>query len=232
MSTAARAGGLRAIQRQPAEQLTANELRRLITSGELPPSMRLTEAHLSEQFAVSRGTVRIALHQLCREGLIVQTPYTGWAVMSILPQDVWELYTLRATLESMAAKLAAQKLTDEGAQALQHAFDELQRARRAGASQKVVAEKDFEIHKTIVELSGHMRLREQYRMVEQQIRIFVASTYVGSKNPNSTLDHHRQIVQAILRRDAGEAARLVEEHSIGEGERMFRQLSSLLKQTV
>lgn len=222
---------LRAIKRQPAEQLTTNELRRLITSGELPPGTRITEAHLSEQFVVSRGTVRIALHQLCQEGLIVQTPYTGWTVMSVQPDDVWELYTLRATLESMAARLATQKLTREGADALEAAFDQLQQARRNRESQQVVAEKDFQIHKTIVELAGHKRLREQYRMVEQQIRLFVASTYVGSKNPNATLEHHRPIVDAILRRDADKAARLIEEHSIGEGERLFKHLSSVVSQS-
>jgi DNA-binding GntR family transcriptional regulator len=223
--------GLRAIKRQPAEQLTTDELRRLITSGELPPGTRITEAHLSEKFVVSRGTVRIALHQLCQEGLIVQTPYTGWTVMSILPEDVWELYTLRAALESMAARLATEKLTREGAQALEAAFDQLQQARLNGESQRVVAEKDFQIHQTIVELAGHRRLREQYRMVEQQIRLFVASTYVGSKNPKATLEHHRPIVDAILRRDAAKAAKLIEEHSMGEGERLFKQLSLVLSKS-
>ena len=223
--------GLRVIQRQPAEQLTADELRRLITSGVLPAGTRITETSLANQFQVSRGTLRIALHQLTREGLIVQTPYTGWTVMSILPQDVWELYTLRAALESMAARLATERLTPQGAEALEAAFERLRLARRSGESQQVVAEKDFEIHQTIVELAGHRRLREQYRMVEQQIRLFVASTYVGSKNPNATLEHHRAIVDAILRKDAAEAARLVEEHSIGEGRRMHERLSAVLSKS-
>jgi DNA-binding GntR family transcriptional regulator len=224
------ATGLRAIKRQSAEKMTADELRRLITSGELPAGLRITETSLAEQFQVSRGTLRIALHQLAREGLIVQTPYTGWTVMSIQPQDVWELYTLRAALESMAARVASERLTPEGAQALEAAFAELRLARRRGDSQKVVAEKDFEIHKTIVELAGHRRLSEHYRMVEQQIRLFVASTYVGSKNPDATLDHHRAIIDAIVRKDPAEATRLIEEHCIGEGRRLFDQLSAVLSQ--
>jgi DNA-binding GntR family transcriptional regulator len=218
---------LRAIKKQPAEQLTTDELRRLITSGELPPGTRITETHLSDQLEVSRGTVRIALYQLCQEGLVVQTPYTGWAVMSLLPDDLEELYTLRAALESMAARLAADRLTQDGADALQEAFNQLHQARLNGESHQVVAERDFEIHKTIVALSGHSRLREHYRMVEQQIRLFVASTYVNSTNPDTTLEHHRPIVDAILRRDAAEAARLIEEHSISEGKRLFEELSSI-----
>ncbi len=219
------------IKRQPAEQLTANELRRLVTTGELPAGSRITEVSLAEQFDVSRGTLRIALHHLSQEGLIVQTPYTGWTVMSILPQDVWELYTLRATLESMAGRLATERLTPDGANSLQAAFKQLQLARRNGEPQQVVVECDFEIHKTIVELAGHRRLREQYRMVEQQIRLFVASTYVESKGPNTTLEHHGAIVDAILDKDAPEATRLLEEHSIGEGQRLFAQLSAVLSES-
>lgn len=222
---------LQPIKRQPAEKLTANELRRLITTGELPAGSRITEVSLAEQFDVSRGTLRIALHHLSQEGLIVQTPYTGWAVMSILPQDVWELYTLRATLESMAGRLATERLTPDGATALQAAFRQLRLARRNGEPQQVVVERDFEIHKTIVELAGHKRLREQYRMVEQQIRLFVASTYVESKDPNTTLEHHGAIVDAILHKDAPEATRLLEEHSIGEGQRLFTQLSAVLSES-
>jgi len=220
--------GFRPIKKQPAEQLTANELRRLITTGELAPGSRITEASLAEQFDVSRGTVRIALHQLGQEGLIVLTPYTGWTVMSITPDDVWELYTLRATLESMAARLATERLTPEGAMSLQAAFEKLKTARLRGEPVRVIVDADFEIHKTIINLAGHKRLREQYRMVEQQIRLFVASTYVESDDPNATLEHHLEIVEAIVRKDAVEACRLLEEHSIGEGERVFKELSSAL----
>lgn len=222
--------GLRPIKRLPAEQLTANELRRLITAGELAPGSRLTEVNLAEQLNVSRGTVRIALHQLSQEGLIVQTPYTGWTVMSITPDDVWELYTLRATLESMAARLATERLTDEGAAALWATFEKLQSARQRGEPVRVIVDADFEIHKTIVGLAGHKRLREQYRMVEQQIRLFVASTYVKSEDPNATLAHHLKIVEAIINKDAVGACRLLDEHSIGEGKRIFNELSSALDQ--
>lgn len=223
---------LRAIKKQPAEQLTTDELRRLITTSELPPGTRITEANLSEQFQVSRGTVRIALYQLSQEGLVVQTPYTGWTVMSLRPDDLWELYTLRAALESMAAKLAAQRLVPAGAQALEEAFEQLRLAVVDGETRQVVAERDFTIHKTIMQLSGHKRLQDQYRMVEQMVRLFVTSTYSDEPVSSLPLDHHRPIVDAILRKDAEEAARLLEEHSISEGERLYKELSSRLAEDV
>ncbi|MGE3348992.1 MAG: GntR family transcriptional regulator [Ramlibacter sp.] len=220
--------GLRPIRKQPAEQLVAAELRRLITTAQLPPGSRLVEASVSQQLAISRSTLRAALHQLSQEGLVVQTPYTGWTVMSIRPQDLWELYTLRAALESMAGQLAIEKLTPAGAQALEDAFEQLQLARHKREPDEVVVERDFNIHKTIVELAGHRRLREHYRMVEQQIRLFVASTYVDMKNKDTTLDTHGAIVEAIVQKNTQEATRLLHEHSSGEGRRVFGLLSSVL----
>lgn len=221
---------LQPIKKQPAEQLTADELRRLITRGEMPPGSRIVEASVAQQLDVSRGTLRAALHQLGQEGLVILTPYTGWTVMSIRPQDLWELYTLRATLESMAGKLAIEKLTPEGAQALEDTFEQLQLARHQDRPNDVVVECDFNIHKKIVELAGHQRLRNHYRMVEQQIRLFVASTYVDTKDPNITLDSHGAIVRAIVQRDVAAATHLLEEHSIGEGERVFKLLSTVLNE--
>ncbi|SFU89588.1 FCD domain-containing protein [Polaromonas sp. YR568] len=158
------------------------------------------------------------------------TPYTGWTVMSIQPQDLWELFTLRAALESMAGKLAIEKLTPEGAQALEDTFEQLLVARHKGEPDDVVVDRDFNIHKMIVELAGHRRLREHYRMVEQQIRLFVASTYVDMKDPNTTLDSHGAIVQAIVQKDVALATHLLEEHSIGEGKRVFKLLSMVLNE--
>lgn len=228
--TANATAGLRAIKRQPAEQLTANELRRVIITGELPASSRITEASLAQQFDVSRGTLRTALHQLSQEGLIVQTPYTGWTVMSIQLQDLEELYTLRAALESLAGRLASEKLTPEGAAALEDAFEQLQLARHRGEPNSVIVNRDFRIHQTIIELAKHKRLRDHYRMVEQQIRLFIAATHVDTENPNTTLEHHSAIVEAIVRKDAQDASRLLEEHSISEGQRLFKNLSIALSQ--
>lgn len=214
---------VRAIQRKSSELLVAEELRSQITGGDLLPGTRLLETGLSEQLGVSRGTLRIALHQLSKEGLIVQTPYTGWAVATIAPEDLWELYTLRAGLESMAARLACEQLDANGARALQAAFDALLTACAEGRY-ATIAERDFELHKKIIALAKHRRLAEHYRLVEQQIRIFVATTYHFVSAPASVIEHHEPIVKAILARDAGASADLIGEHAISEGRKLHAYL--------
>jgi DNA-binding GntR family transcriptional regulator len=84
-----------------------------------------------------------------------------------------------------------------------------------------IKRRDFALHRCIVELSGNVRLVNQYRMVEQQVRIFISTTY-RPDNARVVIEHHRPIVEAIRRRRSKLAARLCEHHCISEGERLLR----------
>ncbi|ALN71923.1 GntR family transcriptional regulator [Aureimonas sp. AU20] len=212
---------LSTLKRQPAEQLAADALKEEILTGALKPGDRLTEASLADQFGVSRGTVRIALHQLSSAGLVVLTPYTGWSVASFEPHDLWEIYTLRAGLESTAARLAADRLDAAGAARLEAIAKDFFAAALGSADVSEVKRKDFAFHRCIVELSGNGRIEHHYRLVEQQVRMFISSTY-RADHGTIIVEHHRPIAEAILRRDADLAARLCEEHCTSEGERLLR----------
>lgn len=214
---------LTALKRQPAEQLAAQALKKSILAGELKLGERLTETALADQFAVSRGTVRTALHQLSRDGLVVLTPYTGWSVATIDRQDLWEIYTLRSSLERLAAQLASERITDAGRARLTQVrnvfFEACERSDR-----KAAIENDFALHRCIVELSGNGRLASQYLMVEQQVRLFINSTYGAVPNPAVAIAHHAPIIDAILAGDSQTAARLSEEHILSEGERLLKMV--------
>ena len=168
------------------------------------------------------GTVRIALHQLSGDGLVVLKPYTGWSVMSFEPHDIWEIYTLRGSLEAMAARLASEQLDATGADRLTQVSEELFSAVRQSEDVAKVMRKDFALHRCIVELSNHRRLINHYRMVEQQVRMFISSTYSPGPVRTVVIEHHRPLVEAILRRKPKLAARLFAHHCISEGERIFK----------
>ena len=212
------------VKKQSAEQLATEALRTQILSREILPGTRITEASLSDQLNLSRGTIRIALYQLAQEGLVKQTPFTGWATASIEIEDLWELYTLRAGLEGTAARILCDRMNDERERALISAFTTLVTA----CSQEkyhVIAEKDFLLHRAIVDLAGNRRLAEHYRLVEQQIRIFVASTYNFVVKPQDVVNHHQPFIDALIARDADLIDKLLREHAIGEGVKLHQHLS-------
>lgn len=216
---------LTALKRQPAEELAAQALKESIIGGALKPGERLTEAALADQLAVSRGTIRSALHHLSSDGLVVLTPYTGWAVTTIGPHDLWEIFTLRGSLEGLAARLATERIDADGRDRLGDVRDAFFAACGRGDVAAAV-EHDFALHRCIVALSGNGRLVNQYRLVEQQIRFFINSTYEAATDISVAIANHAPIVEAILAGRAIRAGRLGERHVRGEGERVLRLMRS------
>ncbi|CAH1665868.1 GntR family transcriptional regulator [Chelatococcus asaccharovorans] len=219
----ANAGPVRSVKKVSAEVQAADVLRESIVSGRLPPGMKLTEIKLSEQLEVSRATVRTALHQMAQEGLIVQVPYTGWTVMTLTSRDAWELYTLRSSLEALAARLVverASRSTAESSMVKERLTKSLKALSAAcvGGRKAEIAEADFALHKAIIALSGHRRLAEQYLKVEQQIRIYIASSDSLVPHPEQIVAQHQPLVDAIVRGDARMAAELSVTHNTEQGE--------------
>ncbi len=200
----------------------ADLLREQILSGSFAPGTRLLEVDLSAQFGLSRGTIRSALQQLTHEGLAVQYPYRGCAVCSLSAQDAWELYTLRQALETLAARLACDQITPERSQRLQAALSQLANA----ASQqnwREVAEADFALHQVIVQAAGHRRLQAQYKVVEQQIRLYIISCNALYSDLDQIVAEHQHLVNAIISGDATLAEQVAKSHNT-DGEMLVEQL--------
>jgi DNA-binding GntR family transcriptional regulator len=207
---------LKPIQKRSAEAQATEALRDLILRGGARPGSRLTEIGLSQQLSLSRATIRTALHQLANEGLVVQVPYTDWQVASLSGADAWELYTLRASLEALGIRLAIGTLTQEREQMIAAALDALVAACRTG-DRAAIADQDLGLHSTIVELSGHRRLREHYRLVRQQIRLYIAWSDALMPDVDAIIETHRWLVDAMLQRDADRAASLAHDHCESAG---------------
>ncbi len=82
-------------------------LRERIIEGELPPGSRIRERDLAEEFNVSRIPIREAMPRLESEGFISTLPRRGAVVTEMKLEDVKELFAVRASLEVLAARLAA-----------------------------------------------------------------------------------------------------------------------------
>lgn len=214
------------IERRSLDVQAATVIRRRIVAGELAPGTRLTEGHLAGELVLSRGTIRAALHQLVREGLVDQVPYTGWAVVRLDERDLWELYTLRGSLEGLAARLAATAITTESAALLAATFDDLVAACQAGDVPQV-ADRDFVLHQAIVALAAHRRLDQQYGQVAGQIRMFIASSNALLPTQREVIAQHAPLIEAIGRGDAEAAERRMREHITSEGQALIARAQGL-----
>ncbi|WP_330629457.1 GntR family transcriptional regulator [Thioclava sp. FTW29] len=216
---------LRPVTRQSTEAIVIDNLRAFILSGEVAAGGRLTEAAMSEQLGVSRATLRMALHRLAGEGLIEQIPYTGWQVAQLSQQDIWEIWTLRGALESLASRLAVSRDDPQVFAAVEEAYAELESACARG-NMRAISAADFALHQVIIDSADHARLAAQYRVVEQQVRMFISTSNLHvATGPDDIIAQHAPLIAAFRARDAQAAADAAWWHDETEGQRLIAWLA-------
>jgi len=87
-------------------------LRSAILDGTLEPGEWLRQESLAEELDVSQTTVRDALNQLIGDGLATRIPYRGVRVVTLSAADLEDIYAMRAVLEGMAARNAAEHISE------------------------------------------------------------------------------------------------------------------------
>jgi len=197
------------------DRRAADSIRSQILGGILPAGSRLLETRISEQLEVSRGTVRAALAVLTREGLVEQVAFTRWQVSETSPRDAWELYTLRAAIEGLGARLAAANVTEADEQSLRSTLAELVTAADDKRYQDVI-EIDFRLHKEIIEVARHRRLAEQHGFLMQQVRFHMVHSGFYPKDYAALVDEHAALLSAVVARDGDLAEKLARSHNEAE----------------
>lgn len=197
------------------DRQAADRIRSHILDGILPAGARLLETQLSEELEVSRGTVRAALAVLAREGLVLQVAFTRWQVSETTPRDAWELYTLRAALEGLAAHMAAQNAGPADAKRLRATVAELTRAVKDKRFEDVT-DIDFRLHQEIVEMAHHRRLAEQHGYIMQQVRFHMVHSGFFPKDYSALVDEHAALIEAVIGHDAERAESLAKSHNESE----------------
>lgn len=113
--------GVDADRGSPRSISSADRVREAILSGEFAPGERINEVHLSRALGVSRTPTRAALHALAAEGLVDYARNRGFSVREFPPQAVLDAYEIRASLEGLACRFAAERGLSEAQREAMHA---------------------------------------------------------------------------------------------------------------
>ena len=192
----------------------ADAVRRAIMTGELPDGARVSEASLAETLGISRAPVRDAIRVLVREGLLQQG---AWAttVIGCSPDDIRQLFELRAHLEVYAIQRAAAALADEAREALTAATQQmLAAAGRADPSAYTGA--DLAFHRALVRAARDRWLLSAW---ENMAPVIAATLTLGvhpsSRSAQEIATGHEQILRFVLDRDALSAEAVLRRHLRG-----------------
>jgi DNA-binding GntR family transcriptional regulator len=186
-------------------------IREAIIDGRLEPGSRLKEEELARGLGISRTPVREALLMLQAEGLVVATPNRGAMVRAHTPEDLDDLYHLRALLEGHATRRAATRISPEEVERLRESCDRFEALSPDEDLRELVRE-NLLFHDTIVEVAGSARLASMVRRVIELPLVYKSYIWYSPDQKRISVHYHRQIVKALEAGDAERAEFIMKEH--------------------
>jgi DNA-binding GntR family transcriptional regulator len=197
----------------PKGSLTFEALTRLrdeIIQGKMRPNERLIAADLAERLNTSRTPIREALQLLEAEQLVVAVK-RGYVVREHTKEEIVEIYEVRAALEGMAARLAAQK-TGTSAYKEIEAIGAHRDSLIASNDRKLIVDLNDEFHAAIFTACGNSRLDRINRSNSQHFFNYRISELYTKEETKISIKGHALILKAIKNHDADQADTAAQDH--------------------
>jgi DNA-binding GntR family transcriptional regulator len=195
-----------------------HEIRGLIVSLELAPGAVIDERDLIERLGIGRTPVREALRRLAHERLVEVYPRRGMFVTGIDVRQLARLSEVRAVLEPEAARLAAERATDDDRARLEVLLAELD----AGGSE--LMQLDERIHRAVYRAAHNDLLEatlEQYYALALRIWMLALER---TQDLEEAVEAHRDLLEAIRDGDGERAAQTMRDHVENFEQAMHRVL--------
>jgi DNA-binding GntR family transcriptional regulator len=190
-----------------------SQLRQEIASGTIALGEKLSEARLAQRFGVSRMPVREALKELEAAGFVAIEHRRGTFVRRLSRREILDLYEVREAVECMAARLCADRATNDIVALLDEVMSAMGDAAQSGDADGYIAT-DERLHELIMEGAGNNPLADYYRLLVQQLHRGLLSSIVTRREGRMerSLAEHRVLVGAIRARDAQAAEAAMRAH--------------------
>jgi DNA-binding GntR family transcriptional regulator len=181
-----------------------------IVSGEYPPGSRLVETRIAQELGVSQAPVREALRDLEQLGCIVHEPFRGCSVRAFSADELLEAFPVRAALEALAARLAAERIAEGELLQLAELLETMRAAARRGDAHGQ-SQANASFHATIVRAARNATLERQWQLLEPFSRTFLTVSQPGL-NLLALSERHIPILDALRARDPDAAAAAMHQH--------------------
>lgn len=210
---------------QPLREVVADALRDAIREGILEPGERLMEITIAEELGVSRTPVREAIRKLELEGFVIMMPRRGTYVAELSIRDVNEVFEIRTSLEQLASKLAAERITNEELETLQRLLVEIGGYIEDNNIEKIV-ETDMRFHDLLYEASRNSRLVGVINNLREQLTRFRTASMSYPGRLKETLKEHRTMVEAISKGNANEAGKAAKYHMVKSEQALLNSMEA------
>ena len=182
-----------------------------ISSGALAPGDRIIQEQLAQALGVSRQPVQQALALLRNQGVLQDAPGRGLLVAPLDPTHVQHMYDIRAVIEGLAARRAAELGAERAAKAGPALIDAGRKAVAAGSVARMIAA-DMKFHEVIYGLSSNPLIAPALATHLTYTQRVMGEVLIRDEKPRDIWDQHEAILKAIAEGDGERAETLVRLH--------------------
>lgn len=198
------------IRKDALSELVYEKIKQMVLDEALLPGQKVAKGELAQALGVSQTPVSEAINRLTGEGLIEQRARQGFFVRVFTDEDLRDLFAVRAGMEGIALRLSVEELPAEKLDVLTHHFDGFDLPMDAETKRRYM-KADQAFHEHIIALSANSFILYFDRSFD-----FIMKSYQKGliREPEETVNEHRQIIRAIRARDGRAAQELLMQHHL------------------
>ncbi|MFC5404202.1 GntR family transcriptional regulator [Cohnella soli] len=181
------------------------QLRLGIISGELKANQRLVESQLAEEYGVSRGPVRSAIHALEQQGLVRSLPNGGAEVVGFSQKHAMDLFTVRQQMEQFSAQLMMSRPSLDTS-TLRSITEDMEKE----PSIERLHDLDMQFHHEFMKLADNWALLQAWLTLSPVISDMLTFTNSLFKDYHLVAANHKQYVEYIEKRDLDSLLRKID----------------------
>jgi DNA-binding GntR family transcriptional regulator len=215
---------LQDIRSRSLSSVIYRQLEEMILAGKIKPGERINESQLATALQVSRAPIREACRQLEKHGMVEVFANRGTFVRSIQPEEVEELYGIRAALEALAGEQAAKRVTPKACKELKTHFAAMERFVKQGSVVDYY-EANADFHLAIIRISGNKSLAGIYDSICKQVHLFRKTSLSLPGRLGISLGQHKEILAALISGDGNQAGTLIKHHVLDAGRALVSALA-------
>lgn len=209
---------------RPLYDTVYETLRSRIIDGSLPPGEVLSEVQLAEMLSVSRTPVRDAVRRLISENLLVMPAKGAVRVYAPTAEDLAEVYCTRATLEGMAARLAAMRSNKAFVDLLRDICD---RSTKLDENTQDAAQLNGEFHQAILNNARNARISGLLAVLNPVVVRYRHISLSYREHVTQSWEEHRAIVQLFADCSPSIVEQHIRTHILKAGGRIVTAMQTL-----
>ncbi|KUK86090.1 MAG: Transcriptional regulator, GntR family [candidate division TA06 bacterium 34_109] len=201
-------------------------LSKAIFQGDLKPGQRLVESKLAKLMKVSRTPVREAIIELEQKGLVVSSPPKGVRVAPLPTKEALnEFYDISSVLRGLAVRKAIDNnnITPKDIRQLNEILSESERFLTEGSLRKI-ADLNIKFHSTIEQCSKSKELIIILDNLYKKSRERFSEIISKADRQKKSIEEHKMIVEAIIKKDSVLAEKLMREHIVNGKEALIQEI--------